>query len=115
MNPERDKLLTESVGECLHEFDIDWDTRKFGDVHFCLKCNGDYNKVNHKRTDFSTWTGFGKLWEWSQNQDWWDTFEYNNSSESLHCTCHEFNKKLINPDRFADAVYVYLKERRDND
>jgi hypothetical protein len=89
------------------------------------------------RPDFFTWPGFGKLWNWASGEKWWDEFwdeifekadeEYMEHTGSLsrpqgrpinhsyfwqtylvgifkgHC--------LINPERFATAVYEFLKER----
>lgn len=78
MNTERDKHLTEAMGECWYQ------------------SNQTYN------TNFSTWEGFGKLWEWSQKQEWWEDYINNFENHSL------IN---VNPDRFADTVYTYLKEK----
>ena len=54
--------------------------------------------------DFSTWEGFGKLFEWSQTQSWVEEFEV---SLSGHIGLVLSSK--INPREFADAVYNYLK------
>jgi len=63
--------------------------------------------------DFSTWEGFGKLWEWAIEQDWWGKFvaKYTPSS-FIPMTGWGFVQlqNMINPDRFTDAVYKYLKE-----
>jgi hypothetical protein len=50
---------------------------------------------------FSTWSGIGKLWEWAEKQDWWEQFVYDT---------FPVDHSIVNPDRFADAVYAYLKE-----
>ena len=99
MSIERDKFLTEVMGECWHEMS------KFGN---CAKC-----KVhNYYQNDFSTWKGFGKLWEWATTQAWWELFtefcEYNRQFHQK--SSHQVLPGIINPNRFADAVYKYLKE-----
>jgi hypothetical protein len=58
--------------------------------------------------DFSTWTNFGKLWEWAQGQEWWSWFVH----EYIFDSMEGFQDlSLIHPDRFADALYQFLKER----
>lgn len=49
--------------------------------------------------DFSTWEGFGKLWEWAKVQEWWGTFIIQKQFIWLD---------IIHPDRFANAVAKYL-------
>lgn len=83
MNTERDKFLTEAMGEY-------W-------------VNIDY----HNQNDFSTWEGFGKLWEWCKQQSWLGNFEYNYGG--IKCI-GVFADYMINPDKFADAVYNYLNK-----
>jgi hypothetical protein len=54
--------------------------------------------------NFSSWYGFGKLWEWSQKQEWRKDF-----FERVDYW-HDDLDEIINPDRFADAVHKFLKE-----
>ena len=61
---ERDKFLTECMGECWHMYN----SRK-GLVN-CIHCQKEMPLNN----DFSTWDGFGKLWEWTRKQEWFSTF-----------------------------------------
>lgn len=69
-------------------------------------------KIGHKNEtiDFSTWFGFGELWEWSKEQDWCKEFRqiYLNKAASEGVIV----AFLINPDRFANAVYEFLKEAK---
>ena len=62
--------------------------------------------------DFSTWQGFGKLWEWAIKQEWWqsfgDTVVYADHVDFDVTICNL--EHFIHPDRFADAVYAFLKE-----
>lgn len=106
---ERDKFLTEAMGLCYHS---NWKSQMAGS--FCLDCLYESNSPCNGRIVFYTWAGFGKLWEWAQKQDWWSEF----NSGRLLCYMDEpedskmiININLIDPDRFADALYEYLKER----
>jgi hypothetical protein len=99
---ERDKFLTEAMGECWHE----WYWFNYH-KHKCKNCNIDavYNNYSQleiatKNINFSTWEGFGKLCEWSEVQEWWETFVYRNLP-----TDHSF----VKPDKFANKIYSYLK------
>jgi hypothetical protein len=61
-------------------------------------------------TDYFTWEGFGKLWEWGPDQDWWDTFmtdngRYNDNFEMF------INENLIDPEPFAKAVADFLQKK----
>jgi len=105
---ERDKFLAEAMGECWHSFEGSITGRD------CVKCGAEFwaNEIEtaNKKHNFSTPDGFFKLWEWSQEQEWWTYIgfignytEQNTSEEFLHKDC------IINPDRLANAVYDYLK------
>lgn len=111
MNTERDKFLTEAMGECWHKF-------------ICIGANGQHNVArcnlcgttklsefgNGPKQDntFSTWEGFGKLWEWVSRQE--------NMMCGLASRYNGEQAKIkliyISPDTFADAVYNYLKEQQ---
>lgn len=102
MNPERDKFLTEAMNLCWHEF-------------YHGRCNcGIYLTSNWNNTDFSTWEGFGVLKEWAETQKWWGNFVVLHSSKLSHTanfiSDRDISLKVINPDRFADAVCAFLKE-----
>lgn len=101
MNLERDKFLTEAMGEHWHEH-----TMTCG---YTMTRLGEYIsdiKTTSYTNDFSTWSGFGKLWEWAQKQEWLCDFEE-------RVTCFDYSPlfNIIHPDRFADAVCSYLKEK----
>lgn len=103
MNVERDKFLTEAMGECWHVF-----------KHSCGCCDGYCKKCGvdgRRETDmpyYGDWEGFGKLWEWAQKQRWWEDLCKTLEGWS---TGHYDLLLLIRPDRFADVVYKFLKER----
>ena len=93
MNTERDKSLTEAMGECWHESNLQ------GVCKHCKAHNYPYTN------NFSTWEGFGKLWVWASSQ-----------VGLLRMITNELDKNdsyrwthWVHPDRFADAVYAYLK------
>lgn len=104
----RDEFLTEYMGECVHIFDIDWDNREFVEKHYCLICNADFNHVT-KLNDFSTPNGFFKLWNWSQKQEWWLEFWLQDDLGLQYGLMGML--AFIDPNRFADAVYKFLKEK----
>ena len=82
-NKERDKFLTESMGECWHEFS----------------------------NNFSTWEGFGKLWEWAVKQEWFSDF-LKHAEKIMKMPITGWIEYFVQPDRFADALYKFLKEKK---
>jgi hypothetical protein len=80
-------FLTEAVGEC------------------CPKFFKEYGY--HKQIDFLTWEGFGKLWEWTASQDWYDDFHDDYITRQGGYSA--FN--LINPEILAKAVADYLQKK----
>ena len=46
----------------------------------------------------------GELLEWAQEQEWWCDF-------SVRLICFSGLGKYIHPDRFANAIYAYLKHK----
>lgn len=94
MNTERDKFLTEAMGCPWHEvvsinnFEV---TCSCGMSAFMNPCDN---------LNFSTWDGFGKLWEWAQKQGWWIKIMLRFQDEGFY--------HYIQPDRFADAIYQKL-------
>jgi hypothetical protein len=110
MNQERDKFLTEQMGECWH----DGEPFFTNNVIYCPKCHKNLKAINEEN-DFSTWEGFGKLWEWAQKQNMEWQCRFNDYCFKLlgyrgGCSYEYIPKLIINPDRFADTVYAYLKE-----
>ena len=87
---------------CWHEFD------HFGEWNIeqskCKKCGF---KTNHyyfmeANPDFSTWEGFGFLWERAIGKDWWLMFE-------VDVLLRRGIMQFIQPTRFRDALKEYLK------
>ena len=116
---ERDKFLTEAMGECWHE----WEGH-VSDYKRCMKCHKDGGypegfRVRLINNNFSIWEGFGKLWEFCQKQEWWNDFcLHHKDSDNMKVaivvmSSNYLHEDIINPDRFADAVYEYLKSKED--
>ena len=117
---ERDKFLTEAMGECWH----DWIQKtRLGSGRCICQVEGHYmayeNFVFHAEMnlDFSTPEGFFKLWNWAKEQEWWTIFRKSQIHRKI--VKHDRGEKdiwglipaeLINPDTFANAIYNYLKE-----
>lgn len=113
MNKERDKFLTEQLGECWHEAGH---RRRISNNMVQRDCacgvssmweiiSVEPAKYRFLRRDFSTWENFGKLWEWSQQQEWWREFSF----DVLRAPY--IFLELINPDNFANAVCEFLKSK----
>ena len=105
MNTERDKFLTEAMGECWHNI-IRTDIPR----HTCTRCGEGHDALFdfNPHNNFSTWEGFGKLWEWvslQENMMCGLSSRYNGEQAKIKLI-------YINPDNFANAVYTYLKEQK---
>ncbi len=103
----RDRHLTEAMGECWHESN--------GRLN-CKKCESflyakSPNHISYNN-EFSTWEGFGKLWRWGQQQEWWEEFvgcllePVIDKGTLTHY--RKFDLDFIDPDKFADALYEFV-------
>ena len=104
---ERNKFLTEAVGECWHDQAL-----KLANATKCSKCKkswflGDENINN----DFFTWPGFGKLrefydaWTDEKRELFWRYTDYNIPEEAWLCD-HIWHK-----DHTANLMYGFLKSQ----
>jgi hypothetical protein len=59
--------------------------------------------------NFSNWQGFGRLLEWAQKQEWWSDLAISLGGYPYEGGGHVIDVKFIHPDRFATAVYSFLK------
>jgi hypothetical protein len=113
---ERDKFLTEAMDECWHDDFYVHTAHGPYRVIYCNKCKVKVSDPAYYST-LSTWEGFGTLWEWAQKQGWWRDFCDADGMNPFYY--HDDNLKnsgwlpeyLINPDRFADAIHEYLRQR----
>lgn len=115
MNIERDKFLTEVMGLCWHEPRYKKRIRDsydgiLNDEDWCPKCKQIYRDLNH--FNFSTWESFGMLWEWAVKKEWWKNFLDKITKVDKYDTLLRWSiiTDVIFPDKFADAVYEFLKE-----
>jgi hypothetical protein len=105
---QRDQFLTEWLGECWYEWHTYYTDREDYKQH--CSCGvvltdreliphlEEFNKENY---DFSTWPGFGKLWEAAHGDKQWENFLDQNNRGNFDYGI--INTYLINPDRFAYA------------
>lgn len=108
-NKIRDKFLTEAMCGCWHERK-DFSDDGYG-TYSCKHCNETKNfAYSNLNPNFSTWEGFGKLFNFSKKQDWWKSF-----IKDLGAWCHissptvlTISLNFIDPDNFADAIYEFL-------
>lgn len=98
MDTERDKFLTEAMGECWHDRGFIITSPETG-TGVCRNCQCKLYFDNQDRINFSTWEGFGKL------------VGYMNEHH-LPWMVKNMTLALLDPARFADAVYEYLKEAK---
>lgn len=117
--------------ECWHEFENfkerdspEW-SECFSDtpvLHVCRKCAYEYDDLEEegKDIDFSTWEGFGWLWERFAEQDWKVGFleektyilDDLNRPEAITGFMSKFGLiDTINPINFFTALKEYLKEQ----
>lgn len=115
MNEERDKFLTEQMGECWHEAICYYEEQWPYSLTYECSCGyrwdqKDRDKVNF---NFSSWEGFGKLWEWAQTKYWFKEIPFNFDDNRYHDCYMLFPVEFINPNEFANAIYSYLKDRQE--
>lgn len=120
MNTKRDKFLTEVMGKCWHEEVHECCVN--GELKMVCKCGIYAQKGYHdilssgfKQTyDFSTWDGYGKLWEWVQGQKWFGDFMWRCEPFRITHECLSGPPMKIwniHPSAFATSVYNYLKDK----
>ena len=120
MNIERDQFLTIQMGECWHER-VCVESGPMFSIFRCANCNAkwgnSYTKDNEYseliNNDFSTWNGFGKLWNWCKEQKvinvWTGKKDFSMIEMIMRNGEFGHDLSLINPDKFANAVYDFLK------
>lgn len=109
MNIERDQFLTEALGACWHDVHRDSWENDYGDLvieYRCVKCKA----LSPMQNDFSTWNSFGWLFEKCQSKDWWDAWV--DATVRTCFTRAEALNKYISPDRFANSIWEFLREKK---
>ena len=103
-----DQQLFEKVkrdGECWHDPDVILAEESYeGYFCPCVKCG-----KNTTNPDFTTWEGFGWLWERAQERAWWH--EFMKKSGAVYGTAISIS--LINPIRFRDSLMKFLGIKED--
>jgi hypothetical protein len=122
MNEERDKFLTRAMNQIWHD-SLDCQDAPSPDCIFSECVDGLYCYQSNSDHNFSSWQGFGKLWEWvvSKTTDGEEYEEFierlwfnlQSTTLSLGCDVKVIPRKFIHPDRFADAVYEFLSGKKD--
>lgn len=123
----RDKYLTEAMGECWHEAG---NKRRInggkaqrdcicGESSHWETITNEAPKYRFLNNDFSTWEGFGKLWEWTTKQEWWIEFikqstYLDNSPEEIEADIFHMKLGIIDfivPSKFVQAVFLFLVDK----
>lgn len=111
---DRDWFLTEAIGECTHNFvevahGYRTTTYMCDKCHFEVVINDDTQLMITEMwkyvNNFSTWNGFGKLFEFSKKQIWWREFKEIIIENGM------ISEDIINPDKFANRIYEFLNTR----
>lgn len=100
MNEERDRFLTETMGACWHEYDLEKPLMTYSLIAYvCEKCKGFILGNN----DFSKAEDFAKLWKWAGKQDF--------LADPVARLSKGLNDGSTTRDRAADELYELLKRR----
>lgn len=94
MHSERDKFLYEQMGLKA--------TYLLGDYRTQL------DQKARTMNGFSNWLEFGLLWEWCVKQKWWSSLVTKNHSVYVP---DSIPVMYVNPDKFADIIYEFLKRK----
>lgn len=119
MNTQRDKFLTETMGECWHDLryvsDGDWfcDSCKVWIYGYNSHTGHNEEEFNsHVNSSFSTWKGFGKLKSFMCNlpdsESFFDVYIDLLTQRADDVTA---TFERLTPDHFADAAYEYLQDK----
>jgi hypothetical protein len=107
MNEDRDKFLTKAMGLCWHEALTSQHSK-------CIYCGRVLRWVDYKCyenficNNYSTWDGFGRLFVFFRLDDNFPWGEF--ITKFFYLKNGELTLELINPNKFADAIYEFLKE-----
>lgn len=100
------KQDTVSNSELIEPLEVDEDTAIFrtGRDMFLSSVVGTIGQ------SFSTWEGFGLLFEWCQEQSWWGGFIHHHGKLLCDCGCNDgrLDIRFIDPDLFASRVYQFI-------
>jgi hypothetical protein len=108
----RDQFLTEWMGECWHEYvSYNWRDSAKGKVNHTFACNKcGHQDIERKNNNFSTWPGFGKLWEAA-----WEDKDFDKFLDWYENELGKLGWLLVNPNTFADSWAKFQGWKEDND
>jgi len=112
---ERDKYLCKQVGE-------EYIDRKFQSIEDAI---ADFRE-NLERQAWDEWSGFGILFEWAREQDWWLEFledcngivmyeRDKRGGKDPQPFCYINIAVIETPADFADAIFDFLKKREEEE
>ncbi len=102
MDDERNRFLTELMGQCWHDYDIDKPINTYSlEAFICKKCKGFILGNN----DFSQEEDFMRLYNWAKDQEKLKkiTEEYNEGD------FHGPERGRLYRERFANSIYDFFK------
>jgi hypothetical protein len=104
MNEERDRFLTEAMGACWHQYDVEKPMMTYSLLAYvCEKC-GLFILGNN---DFSNDEDFPKLWTWATGQSSLSSLIAAYAREST-----EGPSDAATRETFADELYALLNRRK---
>lgn len=108
ISEEDSKFLAKQMGLCWHEWEFISSYALCADEsdYKCKIC-GKFKSTDN-RPDFTTWEGFGKVWEWARDKDWWIEFVYQAKGDSVI----DLLDNLIGPALIPELV-KFLRERKE--
>ena len=107
----KDKYIVERLGHCWHTYN----PLEFDYPFHCSGCHVPLAKPPNENIDLTTWEGFGWLWEEIERRDDWEEFKgwLSHGYTIKVGVGWIFDEYFINPTRFRDAVYDFLKGQGD--
>ena len=113
MTDERRKMLTEALGECWHEWEIE---SPISGWIICKNCKKYPEQVGgEENRTFATPNDFFALWNWAKEQEWWVEFVLDaiksfwiGRSQADYAS---FSAWLIDPVRFPELLAEFLEGR----
>lgn len=116
MTTERDKLIVEALGGCFHTWKIGEEIDRNTVIYKCMKCKKEIPQnrwlvppFDGFHLDFTTWDGFGWIWERVQKMKWFKDFWTWLNIEDKITSKILFVPMYIHPTRFRDALADWLK------
>ncbi|MCX7965040.1 MAG: hypothetical protein N2596_00245 [Syntrophorhabdaceae bacterium] len=105
MNEERDRFLTELMGQCWHDYDTDKPINTYSlEAYICKKCKGFILGNN----DFSQEEDFIRLYNWAKGQEKLKQILKDFSEQDLF----DREKGAHFREKFASNIYAFFNEKK---